>query len=423
MKEPYVKKYLEIRNLKVYLVDGSYIRKKISADFNNFGQHYALNFIPENELWIDRESSPSEIDYFLKNLIVQRRLMKSGKSFFEAVTNGSEAEKKERAKSDLSKKVAHLSVNEIAEKAKKEKIFGMFGFSVWIVSGELVRNSLYIDFTAGGHDKVYDFVPKNEVWIDDDLSEHEIIYILIHELYERFLMVKGRTYNQAHAKALTLEYFSRKNFFLAHIILFYEKMLNVFFRKEIVLTNQEIILADGVGVMPTDTLYGIVASVYSEEAINKIYSLKGRDADKGLIVLISSLADLDIFGIEISRKAKSFLKKYWPGKLSVVFPFDKTLFPYLDRADGTLAIRWPKKKDLIEFIKETGPLVAPSANPQGLPPAKKMEEAQNYFGNNIDFYINGGEIDSQPSTLIKIENKTVTILREGEVKVLETVIK
>ncbi len=417
MHKLYVEKYLEIRNLKVFIVDGSYIRKNISNDFTNFGQHYALDFIPENELWIDKESNPNEIDYFLKNLIVQRRLMKGGKSFLEAVISGSEAEKKERAKSDLAKKVAYLGLNEIAEKSKKEKIFGFFDFSVWIVSGELVRNSLYIDFTAGGHDRVYDFIPKGEVWIDDDLSGKEIMYVLIHELHERRLMIKGRSYVQGHNSALRVEYFSRKNVFLAWFILLFEEMMNSFIRKEIILTNSEAILADGIGIIPTDTLYGLVASVYSEDAIKRIYDLKGRDADKGLIVLISSMKDLEIFGIKLTSKMKVFIKKHWPGKLSIILPFNKDLFPYLDKTNGTLAVRFPDKKDLIKFIKETGPLVAPSANPQGMPPAKNIVEAQNYFGNNIDFYLDGGEIDSLPSTLIKIDGEKISVLREGAVKV------
>jgi L-threonylcarbamoyladenylate synthase len=335
---------------------------------------------------------------------------------------GGEAEKKERAKSDLAKKVAHLDVNEIAIKAKKEKIFSFFDFSIWVVSGELVRSSLYIDFTAGGHDKVYDFVPKTEVWLDDDLSGREVVYVLIHELHERLLMIKGRSYVQAHNEALKWEFFSRKNYYLANVILFLEKIMNAFLKKEVVLTPEEVLLSDGVGVMPTDTLYGLVASVYSEDAVKRIYDLKGRDSDKGLIVLISSFKDLEIFGIKVSSRAKIFLKKFWPGKLSVVFPFDKTLFPHLDKTGGTLAVRLPDKKDLIKFIKKTGPIVAPSANLQGLAPAKSIEEAQNYFGNNVDFYINGGEIDSLPSTLVKIEGKEIKVLRGGAVTIPDELI-
>jgi hypothetical protein len=83
------------------------------------------------------------------------------------------------------------------------------GVSVWIVSGRLVRSVFDIDFTAGGHDKVYEFVPENEVWIDDDIVEIERGYVLLHELHERNRMIKGWTYNKAHAESSKMEYHCR----------------------------------------------------------------------------------------------------------------------------------------------------------------------------------------------------------------------
>jgi hypothetical protein len=82
---------------------------------------------------------------------------------------------------------------------------------VWLVRGDLVRSLFFTDFTQGGHDKVYKFVPKGEVWIDDDLFKKERVFVIIHELYERYLMAKGMTYNQAHEKASRIEYRCRKN--------------------------------------------------------------------------------------------------------------------------------------------------------------------------------------------------------------------
>jgi hypothetical protein len=79
------------------------------------------------------------------------------------------------------------------------------GLHVWIVSGRLVRSVFDIDFTAGGHDYVYEFVPKDEVWIDDDIVETERGYVLLHELHERNLMAKGWTYQKAHADSSRVE--------------------------------------------------------------------------------------------------------------------------------------------------------------------------------------------------------------------------
>lgn len=80
------------------------------------------------------------------------------------------------------------------------------GLTVWIVNGRLVRSVFDIDFTAGGHDHVYEFVPEKEIWIDDAIIEQERSYILLHELHERNRMSEGWPYSKAHAESSRLEY-------------------------------------------------------------------------------------------------------------------------------------------------------------------------------------------------------------------------
>ena len=73
---------------------------------------------------------------------------------------------------------------------------------------------------------------------------------------------------------------------------------------------------------------------------------------------------------------------------------------------------------MIEILKQTGPLIAPSTNPQGFPPAKNIEEAKKYFGDKIDFYMDEGELTSDPSTLTKIIGDDIKIIREGVIKIV-----
>ena len=80
---------------------------------------------------------------------------------------------------------------------------------MWIVNGRLVRSVFDIDFTAGGHDHVYEFVPSGEVWIDNDIVEPERGYVLLHELHERNRMEEGMPYSKAHAESSRLEYHCR----------------------------------------------------------------------------------------------------------------------------------------------------------------------------------------------------------------------
>ena len=78
--------------------------------------------------------------------------------------------------------------------------------TVWIVNGRLVRSTFDIDFTEGGHDKVYEFVPSEEVWIDDAIIEQERGYVLLHELHERNRMSAGWPYSKAHAESSRIEF-------------------------------------------------------------------------------------------------------------------------------------------------------------------------------------------------------------------------
>ncbi|OHA25381.1 MAG: threonylcarbamoyl-AMP synthase [Candidatus Taylorbacteria bacterium RIFCSPHIGHO2_02_FULL_44_36] len=169
----------------------------------------------------------------------------------------------------------------------------------------------------------------------------------------------------------------------------------------------------GVGVLPTDTLYGLVGSAFSPVAVEKIYRLKKRDPKKPLIVLIANWQDLEKFGIEISAADKKILGECWPGPTSVILPTTVDYFTYLHRGTNTIAFRLPKDKRLLKILKETGPLVAPSTNPEGLPPAISIAEAKKYFGDQVSFYEDGGTLADAPSTLIKLENGKIKTLRKS----------
>ena len=177
------------------------------------------------------------------------------------------------------------------------------------------------------------------------------------------------------------------------------------------------ILKSGVGVIPTDTVYGLVGSVYSAEAINRICEIKGRSDHKGFVVVISSIGDLNIFGIKLTENIKTFLNKVWPGKVSVELYSDLPEFSYLRRPDNTNAFRLPDNKELIDLLKQIGPLATTSANLHNTPTAKNISEAQKYFGDKVDFYEDGGELDSPPSTLVRIVGDKVEVLRQGVVKI------
>lgn len=173
----------------------------------------------------------------------------------------------------------------------------------------------------------------------------------------------------------------------------------------------------GIGVMPTDTIYGLVGQALKPETVKRIYKVRRRSPDKPLIVLISSVSELKKFGVKLTANDEKFLNKYWPGELSVIMPCLNLKYKYLHRGTKTLAFRLPKKKSVLEILKMTGPLVAPSANPEGLPPAKDLKEAEEYFDEKVDFYFGHGELSAPASTLIRLSDGQAEVLRQGKVKI------
>jgi len=175
---------------------------------------------------------------------------------------------------------------------------------------------------------------------------------------------------------------------------------------------ERILKNDGVVVLPTDTLYGIVGSAFSKTAIDKIYEIKKRNRDKPFIVLISSINDLSMFGI--NEKLENVFKE----KVSILLSCKSQKFKYLHRGTKEIAFRLinSKNKNLFNLLTKIGPIVAPSANTEGEKPAETTKEAREYFKNKlgplVDLYINVGRRKSKPSTLMRIKDDKIEILRK-----------
>lgn len=212
-ERPYIKKIENIGKIKVWLVDSQFIRKSICEDFVNCGEHYIFMFIPKNEFWIAKETVPDEHKFYIEYLLAEHRLMKKGIKKEIVFEKASLAEKKERKKSEKMKKYSQIKNHEKLVKKVHKKLLKIYhkNLKIWLIRGELVRDFFDIDFAGGGHDKVYNYIPKNEIWLDDDISQKERKFILLHELHERFWMSKGLEYHPAHRRATKIEDLYRHN--------------------------------------------------------------------------------------------------------------------------------------------------------------------------------------------------------------------
>ena len=176
--------------------------------------------------------------------------------------------------------------------------------------------------------------------------------------------------------------------------------------------------AGKLAVIPTDTLYGIVCSARDKEAVEKLYRIRGRHETKPCIILIADISGLEEFGITLSEADEKALSQVWPGKVSVAFDcaFENAEeWNYLHRGTKALAFRIPDDEELRTLLRNTGPLSAPSANPEGKSPAHTVAEAKSYFGDQVVIYVDGGYRDSFPSTVARLHNGVWEVLREGAV--------
>ncbi len=181
--------------------------------------------------------------------------------------------------------------------------------------------------------------------------------------------------------------------------------------QENVLTTASYLLQGDIVSMPSDTIYGLLALANDKNVVASLYALKGRQPEKPFIILISKYSQLKALGISPSLTQTKFLKKYWPGAVSVILSCQDLNLEFLHRCTNSLAVRMPNNKLLKDLIDITGPLIAPSCNPEGLPPATNPEEAKKYFGNKIKLYVDGGDIKSNPSTLVSLLNSSPIVLR------------
>lgn len=177
------------------------------------------------------------------------------------------------------------------------------------------------------------------------------------------------------------------------------------------------LLLDGkVGVIPTDTVYGLCAAAQNEAAVTKMYQLKKRDKKPGTLIAanVDQLVDLGI-----KRRYLTAVEHFWPGAVSIIIPTGFTL-NYLHQGKQSLAIRIPNNKKLQNLLVQTGPLTTTSANEPGQPPAGTVQQAHKYFGDDVDFYLDGGDLSNrEPSTIIRVVDDAVEVLRDGAVKIDE----
>ena len=173
----------------------------------------------------------------------------------------------------------------------------------------------------------------------------------------------------------------------------------------------------GVIVYPTETVYGLGADPFNPSALSRVFSVKRREADKALILLIRGPEDLRRLVARIPKNARTLMETFWPGPLTLVFRAAANLPETLLGPGATVALRLsdaPVARDLLDRVG--GPITSTSANLSGRRAACSAEEAAAQLGDRVDLILDGGRLpDAGPSTVVRVTGRGADIVRPGRI--------
>ena len=170
-------------------------------------------------------------------------------------------------------------------------------------------------------------------------------------------------------------------------------------------------------VFPTETFYGLGADALNEAAVMRVASLKGRDPENPIPLIITDMNMLKEIVTELPLMAERLINHFWPGPLTLVLPARQGLPTLLMNRDGGVGVRVSSHPVASALVKGLGcPLTATSANLSGKGPAKTIAEARSYFSKQVEIFIDGGRLEGKKgSTVVEIHGDQLRIIRDGEI--------
>lgn len=173
-------------------------------------------------------------------------------------------------------------------------------------------------------------------------------------------------------------------------------------------------------VIPTDTIYGIGADPYSRFAVARLLGAKGRDQTMPPPVLgahAEELLSLAQFGSPAQeQRVQLLVEAFWPGPLTLVVQTAVSPGWDTESVGGTIALRMPNCVEALAVLRVTGPLAVTSANRTGMPPARTVDEARQYFGEEVAVYVDGGAATGTAvSTILDCTGEDLQVIRLGAV--------
>jgi L-threonylcarbamoyladenylate synthase len=181
-------------------------------------------------------------------------------------------------------------------------------------------------------------------------------------------------------------------------------------------------LAHGeVVALPTDTVYGLGASLAQPSAIGALFALKHRPASLALPVLVDSVGQIEQLGVVWPENARRLARAYWPGPLTIVVPVAQTLAALVGGTSDSVGFRIPDDELLRGLLARSGPLVVTSANSHGEAPCASAAAVLDAFTGHgeLSGVLDGGPRDGVVSTVVDLSGPTWRVVREGAIRAEE----
>jgi L-threonylcarbamoyladenylate synthase len=172
----------------------------------------------------------------------------------------------------------------------------------------------------------------------------------------------------------------------------------------------------GIVALPTDTVYGLVALYDSEEAVQRIYELKGRPPRKPLPLLLASAAELALVTPEVPAHAWKLIDRFWPGPLTLVFKRQRHIPEIVTGGLNTVGVRVPNLPAALEILEALElPVASTSANRSGALETTTTAEVLHQLPYGIDLIVayEGSQTAGRPSTVVDLTQEPPVILRQG----------
>lgn len=184
---------------------------------------------------------------------------------------------------------------------------------------------------------------------------------------------------------------------------------------EIVKRAGDAIRAGELVAFPTETVYGLAANAFDPDAVTRVFEVKGRPENNPLPVQIASKNDLSKLAVEIPEVTYRLMDAFFPGPLTLVLKASSAVPELITAGTGKIGIRMPNHPVALALIEAAGtPIVAPSANPSGLPAPTTAEEIIAYFDGAIEMILDAGPTQLKvASTVLDVTATPPKILRRG----------